>query len=180
MTDLLTTHADLIITVGVYLLTQIAQVVTSHYSRSKGLIGFALWALEVASVLRSKGVPGLFKLPLTDAKPKDHRTPGLVIMLPLAALWCVSCAPTWQGKLTQGAELTRVGIGLTWEVVKPIYAVKCGKVAKQCKATPCPALKQCQAERALIGSILDGAETSTAEVLRIIPRIEAAKKGGEK
>ena len=69
MTDLLAANADLIVTIGAYLLTQIVQVITRHYSTSRGLIGFALWALEVASILRSRGVPGLLKWPLTDAKP---------------------------------------------------------------------------------------------------------------
>jgi len=55
-----------------YLIINIANLASKHWSNHKGFAKWVSFVVEILSILVSRDAAGLFKLPLTSEKPKEE------------------------------------------------------------------------------------------------------------
>jgi len=64
-----------LITSIIYLLINIGNLATTHWSDKKGVVRWVAFVVEILSILVSRDAAGLFKLPLTSEKPGETKVP---------------------------------------------------------------------------------------------------------
>jgi len=157
-------HWELIAAVAVALIS-IGNAITSHWSQSDGWVRWVKLAVELLSILTSRGTHagqgpmGALKLPGQSVPPVIGYTPkpsakvpsrivGLVLVLGLAAQGCAAWPAAARKGLTAAHEAGKV--------VATAAIPLCELSARTCTVRPCPDLDRCQRVLGALVVLQDG------------------------
>lgn len=118
-----------------YIIINILNTITKHYTEYKGLVRVLLFLVEIVSMLTSKNTLAMFKWPGTYKS---------ILWIPLSIL-IASCA-SWQTTSTKILDGLKTSVVMTSDIVINHYDRACGQVASVCKAKQdmkCPQLIAC-------------------------------------
>jgi hypothetical protein len=155
------------VSLALLVLISVFNALSEHYSTKQGVAKWLLCIAELLSILRSKGVDGLFKLPLQSVAPGEQKRPPSKLAVILPVLFVASCSLT----PTQRLEKVYQAAQAAGSVAAPGFRATCAALATDCTdkgiSDPklCPKYQSCFKARRAVNAALTAVHVAVVEGL---------------